>query len=1451
MDNSNDTQFFSDTIEHVLQPAKAEVSLSLVKKKILKTNDIIRQYEEKKKENDNLKSKLDIVRKDLKNVRHKYQTNLDMTRKLELDNTNVKQENNRLKKKINEDELSTAGDKQYIQQLRCKIKELEEDYSEKSMDYKMQMALLKDEIKNLEHQLASSKKTQGKKKKSAIADNDTTEQSTETKSSSDVAINVSLSDFNLDKKPEMREQNTMTDEFYNLKDDPYPLFCSKCTTHLHSPIEQICQIMMCSNLIEPIHSRPMSPLSPLSNLTPEPSDQITPSKKHSDENVTDQKSERLDSRNVPGKGPERTDRKVSPGKESEHFDGGETASISKVLSPPRLMNSYYNSMDDARNLKSESRNSPATPQDFAESADEHRAKYNTFATEPPGESDLMIQCSSSIRNMEKIVHSLKRKMKKQMRKVRKRLNERHSCHCNATNYVATSNVASLNPELLNICKSVMELCNNKEKARPKNERSARRKYNTKKAKLKRLKSVRNDWKVEHCKPRNITRTKSEDILDSSAVNQSYLSDDDFPVHSTEVKSVAKVEFVAETGSAAVISHSRVEDSSSRDDNVESADLNYHTETTLVKSPVNPSHGIVNTGSGSQSLKWRGNSSLLKKLRNLKKRTRTGVHSNKQLKVELCPNDSSECFQPAKKRRIAHIPKGISSQPDFAGRDPAEHTTAVQPEVFASFPPDAQSSVETEMYRTTSEKSSTPVAVRRFINSSSFQKTKDPAAPLVNGCSMPIVPERSANSCLRLVNSNDTSGNVLLGTRSNDESVASLVNGCSTPIVERSPSANSLSRLVDFNDVSNNSDVATGLVDGTTSVEETDVLLGTRSRDASPDAPCEILKNDERSAEVTNSTSSRSKSHRLPVVILKPRKNTSNVRKDAHDEASYSRSRSVEGHQPQGDASVPVETAEDRATSEERDDQSLVGQPVEEENSTSPSLKSRSVVENDDNAGKSRDEVDNEAGRVQVRVNNERTAPSDLGTFERNTGFTGGDNNDCENDVKQDNDDNNIDNEGIDVKNGDIRIPCDDDDDDDEEGKVEIRTDPPIKHLNKFLVKEGAKKITAKQRMKMFKILTFAGEFVMKQLHRLERSNWEDFVHCDIVEKLRKTCGPRFLAKYIINFLSHYSNDNSMGITMDKSFTPPAPLMSRCEQKIIMLLIDLDQSKPMLIEYVRAGIHYKLFKLTSKLLIIETELLTRMYVALARLQNDREAVRIMCCDALYCMGFRAINVLYTILTSWPEIFPHIDARKGLLPKCIAFLISQQNDNAYQKLIPLKNLISKYYGYTQEVSIDDITNELMTAFTNEQQDGLQTAIILLAKRNGTTWAYKNIIKTPLLPMIIFENYPCMYSAFCLLGKLMRSFPLKSKDNSVKDIAVQLSDLLASNEFSDDVQEGIASALLSLSRHEFSTVTNAIIKWTPKEPLRPTTVAQIEAHIKLRPRKFWNKYVQEKKLFEIQPK
>lgn len=58
-------------------------------------------------------------------------------------------------------------------------------------------------------------------------------------------------------KPEVADKSILTLEFYDIKDDPYPIFCNKCKILLDPPpLKEICKVVSdsCPKLIEKISS---------------------------------------------------------------------------------------------------------------------------------------------------------------------------------------------------------------------------------------------------------------------------------------------------------------------------------------------------------------------------------------------------------------------------------------------------------------------------------------------------------------------------------------------------------------------------------------------------------------------------------------------------------------------------------------------------------------------------------------------------------------------------------------------------------------------------------------------------------------------------------------------------------------------------------------------------------------------------------------------------------------------------------------------------------------------------------------------------------------------------------------------------------------------------------------------------------------------------------------------
>ncbi|OAD59389.1 hypothetical protein WN48_09129 [Eufriesea mexicana] len=375
-----------------------------------------------------------------------------------------------------------------------------------------------------------------------------------------------------------------------------------------------------------------------------------------------------------------------------------------------------------------------------------------------------------------------------------------------------------------------------------------------------------------------------------------------------------------------------------------------------------------------------------------------------------------------------------------------------------------------------------------------------------------------------------------------------------------------------------------------------------------------------------------------------------------------------------------------------------------------------------------------------------------------------------------------------------------------------------------------------QSAKLSHVRSVVDKFVEIQLQRLIDSDWESSIHWDVIKTLQSTCSACIIAKGIIDFLSKEVDHNHV---LDNTYTPPAPLMAKAQQRISALLVDLEKSKPTIIQIVQAGIEYKLFRLNQPI-----ESLSRMYTVLARIRKDREKVRIFCCDALYCLGINAVIILYTVLTCWPEVFPNNDTNAELLPRCMAHLILEQQGIDFPKLNALKNLISIYYKYPMGTLSADILKELLMAIQKNSHSNVETAIILLAKREGTEWAYKNVVKGALLSMIVNNKLPNTYRAFSLLGNLMRVFPIEDKDNAVGEIVEQLSDLIISGEGSDEQKEGVISALLSLARHKFQEVVPNLLKWTPAVPLCDRTSEQIRGLVNIRDIVFWQNYLRKRK-------
>ncbi|EFN67165.1 hypothetical protein EAG_09036 [Camponotus floridanus] len=1412
-----------------------------------KTHDLIKQYTEKVRETDRLKLDLEVIKKDANSMKSKYKSATDETRKLELQITEDKFKNEKLSNKIDEYEINIAADKQIIQQLTSKIKELEDECSAKIMEYDLQKSFYKGKIRDLEHELEQKPKVTHKRKdKKIISNNSDTVKLTEAKSNSDIGINVSLCDSELSMKS-VQEKSIMTDEFYNIKDDPHPLFCAKCESRLPLALtpEKICKTM-CSypELIE--------------------------------KDFLSSNEILLSPRLIPNTYPDSTNRNEDV--------------LSRALSTSSYLNlcSQYND-STADNWKSRSTfHSMSATMQNCENDELRNADFTThtrIATKPSRNNlgsisessssfqsmdcvrkdsysnDLLAKHSSSIEEIKKQIGLLERQMKKF-----KRLKEKpntNSCHC----VMKYNDSALLNSNLFAIiCKGIAEYYDKRTKTCSK---TARDIYSEKgkKGKLKRHRLNKYNenkstslWKIENIDERYLQDkeklyNKSEDtkkattcdILQSklcinkcneiSYVNESnkFLSDIDDcdkkkfifckenALNSAERTSIEDVLTMSHLSSPDKLYDNieEISNNSFNEDNVKSINMDCQTKMEMKVSSCNSDISIDDADNRIADVileenkikrknqnKATYNDRLFKKMRNLKRKAQANSHVNTEESIELY----SEDYKPMKKLRIAHTPK----------------TAVFQPSTDQDFTP---CTIQSKSNSKASQQKNNRRLSTQILKDNLLTKNKENCT-ISKKCDEKNADEFSETNsiddkrCTRKIyeknlvstnNENCLQNNNNLNLSIRDIKCASTVTEFDkhndVSIEDTRKESISKERLtIEMSNNCHEFDVSHNNVPDNTAKDlklekiplQTQVIIQSESGVHCKDSKYDVYKFTENlQIEATDIT----KKGISPSIELKYIYNTEvhnsiiqKTVKDKSDCGNHEASKNMNTNESISNQSIVM-----KATGHENHNNHDVPNEVPEIQYLQRD--SEIIVENctDDNGvDVSLKRVRNTLGEQEDVCANDKLTEIDTVEFQQE--------NAQEICANQDKETKFIDH----ISYNNVK---------------QFQT--PMSQLTKYI---NTKCVNHKlSQKKTIYNCTITDKFVKKQLRRLANSTWENSVHYDVIQKLANTCGPRIIAKCIVEFLLE---DVELDQTLDKSFTPPAPLMTTFEQKITALLVDLEVSKPTVSHFVQVAIEYKLFKLHAEMKT-RVDSLTRMYLVLSRIQKDRGKVRIMCCNALYCMNLMSINVLYTVFTSWPEVLPNAEINKEILPTCIAFLIGSQrihgtpSQKLLKRLLALKGLVLTFYkyAYTKQAR-DDIVKELITLLKTKRTNGLDTAIILVAKREGSSWTYTNILQSTLLPMIINYEHPCIYSAFSLL---------EDEGNIVLEISEQLCDLIQSGQGTHDQQEGIISALLSISRQKFDIVAPSIIKWTPSKPLRPTIITQLQAFINTRNRKFWKNYLQ----------
>ncbi|XP_043604495.1 uncharacterized protein LOC122577304 [Bombus pyrosoma] len=1358
--NLSDLKTDETAQEDISNVDKLTQSYLLLKKKIAGTHELIKKYNDKTRECERLKQELDKTNKDMKEIKYNYNSALAKIIKLELQNTEYKKSIETLTTQVNEAKVRAAADQQHIQQLICKIKDIEEDQNHKIIQYDLEKSSLQVRIKELEQELKNVKKSYNTKikkmeKKISIGNENKAKLR-------DIGTNT-LTRNMIMQNPEVVDKSVLSDNFYNIKDALYPIFCDNCDILLDPPpLEKICQIMSnsCPKLIEKISSPPKRFTSPpkRSPSPLQPSIDIKNGQQCKTETLltlSDTSSQHLPNQNnrvefIPTS--LLTPHTISLGRP----DYCNTFPPTSNLIDP---NTYYIGLTPLNPL---SRTDPNT-------------------TNQDNHCENKVTSPLSFRLLQKKVNTLEMKMEMNEKLNKEGLNQNNSCcqhHHHACSMYNMNNSIQFN---FNILRKLMDAYRRKE---TKKLHKTLRKLS--RLKCKRLQNVYTGfWKIESIVNKT-ERTSLKKKSKKCKYRHSLLRKSDNLLHNTEdieeLTGGSKTNINVKSKSVLRIRRSSLSSNSDH--------MNRNEAETKIVVGGETDLGILSDSIESGKLiRSEANTDIYSALTEHKSATEIKF----SMENESC---SIEHIKPVNESPIKPIKKTNTINTDMSET----------PQSDSLIPRTKRNNFNT--HNSTKERKVSESEFRKSVTRSKLMKkiqNLKKNSKIIKTCQNVLQHQDMHN----YEHENGNISEKQKGLDNNSQVVRK--DDCipkKKPRIAHIPK-NAMIKQKKLNDVP---EFKKQLVKDLENANCTDLneLKGDNN---------ELQKICGNNIQKTQLISSKAHSsstenivgdpvHEIPVTDIKNL--SSNVRNKTHGQ----------------DTNITFKTNSNYSLFDTTPNTNSLGGIIELDEKKTDLNKNdehlKHVCENNSLDVKEINKTDSTSKQELLNFNDKSsTDTSEINNInERNL---------CTEEIT-------CTNVCITQENSAI--------------EHELKSYCLLKILQKHINNNPTKKNKNMHNKKFLHIGLMADKFVSKQLQRLVDNDWQSSIHWDVIEKLKFTCSSRIIAKGIIEFLSTEQEHNK---NLDNSYTPPAPLMTKAQQRIAALLIDLEKSVPTVFQFVQVGIEYKLFRLNQAIERYAVESLARMYTVLARIKKDREKMRIFCCDALYCLGVHAILILYTVFTSWPEVFPNNETSTNrLLPKCMAHLIMAQQAMDYPKLYALKNLVSMFYKYPMGTLSKDLLKELLTALQERNDSEVETAIILLAKREGTRWTHTNIIKGALLSMIINSKFPSTYRAFSLLGNLMRVFPIEDTNNLVGQIVEQLCDLINSDEGSDEQKEGVFSALLSLSRHKFDEVIQNTLKWTPSVPLHDRTMEQISGLFNARDPDFWKAYLRKnRQLFVISKK
>lgn len=335
--------------------------------------------------------------------------------------------------------------------------------------------------------------------------------------------------------------------------------------------------------------------------------------------------------------------------------------------------------------------------------------------------------------------------------------------------------------------------------------------------------------------------------------------------------------------------------------------------------------------------------------------------------------------------------------------------------------------------------------------------------------------------------------------------------------------------------------------------------------------------------------------------------------------------------------------------------------------------------------------------------------------------------------------------------------------------------------------------------------------------------------------------------FLSSLLRYLQSDKRKRDVICKRYTPPAPAMTKPEQVLLFVLDTMRKRDSNIINDLLVNIEHALFRLNNTPDFEQVDLLSHFYAVLCRFIGNKRRLRIFMLDAMYCLSFKATNLVQQCLDVWMNVLPlaHMNAANTPLVTTFVYVLHFfKCDDYCDRVLGLRRNLQKTYAYdmnkwNQKTFLDYLQNCFVELKDNTfEEKTLKMCLLILAKRHGTQWCEKNIVNGILLPFIEDVSTPDHVRAFCVsvLGALMRPYPVDMK--LYVDMAINKLSIMLSEKCSQRLEEAVITSLVQISKQYPARVMRIIMAWQPQFDLSKELEECLCEFIRHRPISAWIK-------------